>query len=110
MNRPVIVLTISIAIMLASAATASAQVVEQGKYVAEASARLINLLDPVGNSEEIRELERRRQYFQRLPRAVTPIAVPLRDVLHLTTGRATERLSLIARSTIERLCWSTAAV
>ena len=48
-------------------------------FTEEAAGRLIALLDPAADATEIRELERRRNYLQKLPRPVTPIAVPLRE-------------------------------
>jgi tetratricopeptide (TPR) repeat protein len=48
-------------------------------FTEEGAGRLIALLDPAADAAEIRELEQRRQYLQKLPRAVTPIAVPIRD-------------------------------
>jgi len=51
-------------------------------YAKEAAEYLIPLLDPEADAAEIRELQSKLAHFERLPRAVTPIAIPLRaDVL-----------------------------
>lgn len=50
-------------------------------YTAETAGYLIPLLDPVKDAAERAELERRVQHLARIPRAITPIAVPLIDNL-----------------------------
>jgi tetratricopeptide (TPR) repeat protein len=52
-------------------------------YTEEAAGYLIPLLDPRADAAEIRELEARRQQLSKLPRAITPIAVPLGDDVKL---------------------------
>ena len=47
----------------------------------EAAGYLIPLLDPVRNKDEIATLKERAEKLRKLPRPVTPIAVPLRDGL-----------------------------
>jgi tetratricopeptide (TPR) repeat protein len=46
----------------------------------EAGGYLVKLLDPVKDATEIAAIEERRARIARLPRAITPIAVPLGDV------------------------------
>ena len=48
-------------------------------FTREASDYLIPLLDPVADADEIQELRRRQEHIARMPRAITPIAIPLRD-------------------------------
>jgi tetratricopeptide (TPR) repeat protein len=50
-------------------------------YTAETAGYLIPLLDPVKDAKERTELERRLQHLARIPRAITPIAIPLVDDL-----------------------------
>lgn len=50
---------------------------------AEAAAYLAGLLDPRADAAEINELRRRARSLERLPRAVTPVLVPLRDGVDL---------------------------
>jgi len=47
-------------------------------FTNEAAEYLIPLLDPKADAGEIEELRSMRSHFERLPRAVTPIAIPLR--------------------------------
>ena len=51
----------------------------QNFFTREAIDYLIPLLDPEKDTAEIAELRERAQTLDRLPRAITPIAVPLRD-------------------------------
>ncbi len=48
-------------------------------YTSEAAGYLIPLLDPDRDAVEIAELRRRIEHLGRLPRTITPIAVPLSD-------------------------------
>jgi tetratricopeptide (TPR) repeat protein len=54
-------------------------------YTEEAAGYLVKLLDPVTDAAEVRELEARREKLRRLPRPITPIAVPLRDDVPATS-------------------------
>jgi tetratricopeptide (TPR) repeat protein len=49
----------------------------RGPFTREAAEYLIPLLDRARDAAEIKDLESKREYFQRLPRAITPIAIPL---------------------------------
>lgn len=49
----------------------------QRLFTAEAAGYLVPLLDPAKDAEEIAELERRAEFARRLPRPITPIAIPL---------------------------------
>ena len=51
-------------------------------YTEEAARYLAPLLDPKRDAEEIAELSKRTQQLARVPRPITPIAIPLSD--HLT--------------------------
>ena len=51
----------------------------QNFFTREAIDYLIPLLDPSADAAEIRELRQRQDTLDRLPRAITPIAIPLRD-------------------------------
>jgi tetratricopeptide (TPR) repeat protein len=51
----------------------------QNFFTREAIDYLIPLLDPSADADEIRELKQRRETLDRLPRAITPIAIPLHD-------------------------------
>jgi tetratricopeptide (TPR) repeat protein len=51
-------------------------------YTEEAATYLIRLLDPIADDREITELRDRAKRLGRVPRPVTPIAIPLAD--HLT--------------------------
>ena len=51
---------------------------------AEASDYLIPLLDKEKDAGEISTLRDRSRKLRRLPRSITPVAIPLRDGLHLT--------------------------
>jgi tetratricopeptide (TPR) repeat protein len=48
-------------------------------YSVEAAEYLIPLLDPKADAQEISELRSRMSQLDRLPRPVTPLAIPLRD-------------------------------
>jgi hypothetical protein len=48
-------------------------------FTSEAAERLIPLLDPKPNAEEIADLRKRVAQLDRVPRPITPIAIPLRD-------------------------------
>lgn len=61
--------------------TTRATVPGQRFYTAETAGYLIPLLDPVKDAKERAELERRLQHLARIPRAITPIAIPLIDEL-----------------------------
>jgi len=50
-------------------------------YTAETAGYLMPLLDPAKDAAELAELRRREQHLARIPRAITPIAVPLSDGL-----------------------------
>jgi tetratricopeptide (TPR) repeat protein len=52
-------------------------------YVYEAAGYLITLLDRDRDAAEIADLQKKRTGFENLPRAVTPIAIPLADSLTL---------------------------
>ena len=57
----------------------------RNQYIgAEAIGYLIPLLDPAKDAAEISSLRQRRETILRVPRPVTPVAVPLRDDLRLT--------------------------
>jgi tetratricopeptide (TPR) repeat protein len=47
-------------------------------FTREAAEYLVPLLSPQADADEIRELQSKQAHFERLPRAVTPIVVPLR--------------------------------
>ena len=51
----------------------------QNFFTREAIDYLVPLLDPSADADEIRELKQRQEALDRLPRAITPIAIPLRD-------------------------------
>lgn len=51
----------------------------QNFFTREAIDYLIPLLDPAADAVEIRELRLRQELLDRMPRAITPIAIPLRD-------------------------------
>jgi tetratricopeptide (TPR) repeat protein len=51
----------------------------QNFFTREAIDYLIPLLDPAADADEISELKQRRETLDRLPRAITPIAIPLHD-------------------------------
>jgi tetratricopeptide (TPR) repeat protein len=51
----------------------------QNFFTREAIDYLIPLLDPSADAAEISELRQRQEALDRLPRAITPIAIPLRD-------------------------------
>jgi tetratricopeptide (TPR) repeat protein len=51
----------------------------QNFFTREATDYLIPLLDPAADAAEIKELKQRQEALERLPRAITPIAIPLRD-------------------------------
>ena len=53
----------------------------QNFFTREAIDYLLPLLDTSADADEIRELKQRRETLDRLPRAITPIAIPLRDGL-----------------------------
>src|SRR5687767_6182599 len=59
----------------------SATVAQLGQrfYTVEAAEYLIPLLDAKSNADEIAELRKRSERLARLPRPVTPIAIPLKD-------------------------------
>jgi len=48
-------------------------------FTEEAAGYLIKLLDPVKNKDEIADLQARRDKLRALPRAITPIAIPLEE-------------------------------
>lgn len=53
-----------------------------GNFItSEAAGYLIPLLDKETNKDEIKTLQDRMDYLQKLPRPITPIAIPLRDGL-----------------------------
>jgi tetratricopeptide (TPR) repeat protein len=50
-------------------------------YTAETAGYLIPLLDVAKDAAEIAELQRRMQHLARVPRAITPVAIPMADDL-----------------------------
>src|SRR5690606_36109767 len=50
-------------------------------YTSEAASYLTPLLDAKQDADEIAELKRRAAHLEKLPRPITPIAIPLRDKL-----------------------------
>ena len=69
----------------------------QNFYTREAIDYLIPLLDPVADAAEIRELRERQEVLDRLPRAITPIAIPLRDGLSRRGGSRSFRTGAVRR-------------
>jgi hypothetical protein len=54
-------------------------------YTEEAARYLVPLLDPKQDAAEISELQKRMQMLSRVPRPITPIAIPLSDQATLKT-------------------------
>ena len=54
-------------------------------YTEEAAGYLVPLLDPAKDAPEIAELRKKMEGLQRIPRPVTPIAIPLSDTAALKT-------------------------
>lgn len=65
----------------------------QPLFTEEAAGYLIPLLDPKRDAAEIEELRKMQQQAAALPRAITPIAVPLSD--HLTADRVPDAPAIV---------------
>jgi hypothetical protein len=77
---------------------------------AEAVGYLVPLLDPVADGAEIAELKSRADTLRKLPRPITPIAVPLRDGLtaaDLHDDRAAVRFDADGSGIKKRWTWIT---
>ena len=62
-------------------------------YVHEAAGYLIPLLDRERDAAEISDLQAKRERFERMPRAITPIAIPLTD--EITADRVHDPLARV---------------